>query len=241
MKKLLLFLVLIVTINVSAQSTTWFSKPLELDNVPASALKSDSVLVRGTDKIIKFVPRSEFGGAEQVNADWNAKGGISEILNKPEIPDVSWLQTQIDSKQPMLADNVNIKTINGNSLLGTGDIPIGNEPTHKTFACYFTKNFKPIPTTQVIYNDTGATITWEALESPGQYVGTFSLDLFDENARKYPIFIVGNTNIGEIVRVSTFGPNKIFVNTNTMANVVNGGGDPAIEVYGVHIKIEIYE
>lgn len=61
MKKFLFFLAMIITINVSAQSTTWFGKPLELDNVPASTSKSDSILVRGVDKIIKWIPRSEFG------------------------------------------------------------------------------------------------------------------------------------------------------------------------------------
>ncbi|PXY44537.1 leucine-rich repeat domain-containing protein [Flavobacterium hydrophilum] len=63
MKKLFLFLVLAVTLNISAQSTTYIAKPLELNTVPASVTKSDSVLVRGADKIVKYVPRSEFGGS----------------------------------------------------------------------------------------------------------------------------------------------------------------------------------
>jgi len=91
MKKLLLFLVLIVTINVSAQSTTWFSKPLELDKVPASTSKSDSVLVRGADKIIKFVPRSEVStpilpvSATQSgivnNVPLQELGGVDKVIN----------------------------------------------------------------------------------------------------------------------------------------------------------------
>ncbi|OOV19124.1 hypothetical protein [Flavobacterium sp. LM4] len=62
MKKLLLFLALAVTFNLSAQtiSTTYFAKPLELNSVPASTSKADSVIVRGADKILKYVPRSEF-------------------------------------------------------------------------------------------------------------------------------------------------------------------------------------
>lgn len=63
MKKILFYLLMPVTLQMSAQSTTYFSKPLELERVPASTSKSDSVLVRGTDKIMKFVPRSEFGGS----------------------------------------------------------------------------------------------------------------------------------------------------------------------------------
>lgn len=63
MKKLLLFFLLAVTFNLSAQTfrTTYFAKPLELNNVPASTSTSDSVIVRGADNILKFVPRSEFG------------------------------------------------------------------------------------------------------------------------------------------------------------------------------------
>ncbi|CAD0004472.1 hypothetical protein [Flavobacterium chungangense] len=74
MKKLLLFLVLAVTFNLSAQtiSTTYFAKPLELNSVPASTSKADSVIVRGADKILKFVPRSEFGGSST----------LQDVLNK---------------------------------------------------------------------------------------------------------------------------------------------------------------
>ncbi|CAD0004476.1 hypothetical protein [Flavobacterium chungangense] len=87
MKKLLLFLVLAVTFNLSAQtiSTTYFAKPLELNSVPASTTKADSVLVRGTDKIIKYVPRSEFGGGgsqdlPQTLANGSTATGISNFV-----------------------------------------------------------------------------------------------------------------------------------------------------------------
>lgn len=68
MKKFLFFLAMIITINVSAQSTTWFGKPLELDNVPASNSKSDSILVRGVDKIIKWIPRSSFSSVPNLQS-----------------------------------------------------------------------------------------------------------------------------------------------------------------------------
>lgn len=60
MKKTLLILVLAANF-MAAQSTTYFAKPLELNSVPASTSISDSVVVWGTDKILKHVPRSEFG------------------------------------------------------------------------------------------------------------------------------------------------------------------------------------
>ncbi|OUL63092.1 hypothetical protein [Flavobacterium sp. AJR] len=61
MKKIFLFLLLVVSFTVTAQKTYSIEKPLQLNTVNEGA-KSDSVLVRGTDKIVKYVPRSEFGG-----------------------------------------------------------------------------------------------------------------------------------------------------------------------------------
>ena len=62
MKKILLLLLLSVSYFSSAQSTYSIAKALQLQTVNESTSKSDSVLVRGADKIVKFVPRSEFGG-----------------------------------------------------------------------------------------------------------------------------------------------------------------------------------
>jgi hypothetical protein len=62
MKKILLLLLLSVSYFSSAQSTYSIAKALQLQTVNESTSKSDSVLVRGEDKIVKFVPRSEFGG-----------------------------------------------------------------------------------------------------------------------------------------------------------------------------------
>lgn len=64
MKKILFYLLMAVSLQMSAQSTTYFGKPVELGKVPASESKADSVLVLGTDRIMKFVPRSEFEGGE---------------------------------------------------------------------------------------------------------------------------------------------------------------------------------
>lgn len=88
MKKLLLFLVLIVTINVSAQSTTWFSKPLELETVPASTSKSDSVLVRGTDKIVKYLPISKIKSITNLDYLATPTGGtvFSSSGNDASVP-----------------------------------------------------------------------------------------------------------------------------------------------------------
>jgi hypothetical protein len=49
-------------------------------------------------------------------------GSYNDLSNKPTIPDVS-------NKQDTLVSGTNIKTINGNSLLGSGDIAIGYDDT----------------------------------------------------------------------------------------------------------------
>ena len=53
-------------------------------------------------------------------------GDYNDLINKPTIPDVSDLATkqEIAGKQDTLVSGTNIKTINGNSVLGAGDITI---------------------------------------------------------------------------------------------------------------------
>lgn len=53
-------------------------------------------------------------------------GNYNDLINKPTIPDVSDLATkqEIAGKQDTLVSGTNIKTINGNSVLGAGDITI---------------------------------------------------------------------------------------------------------------------
>lgn len=64
MKKLLLILFCVVSFTAVAQKTYTIDRQLQLENV-APGIKKDSVLVRGSDKIIRYVPRSEFGGGSQ--------------------------------------------------------------------------------------------------------------------------------------------------------------------------------
>jgi hypothetical protein len=72
MKKILLFLLLIVSFAATAQKTYSVEKPLQLNTVNVGSI-SDSVLVRGVDKIVKFIPRSEFGKVDSL--------GLQEVLN----------------------------------------------------------------------------------------------------------------------------------------------------------------
>ena len=74
----------------------------------------------------------------QVQSDWNASSGMGQVLNKPTISGSNTgddaTNTQYSglalSKQDKLVSATNIKTVNGNSLLGVGDISItgGTDP-----------------------------------------------------------------------------------------------------------------
>lgn len=75
----------------------YVSKPLKLNTVPRSENETVNILVQGADKTVKFIPRNEI----EVNADWNAYWGPSQILNKPYF-----------------------KTINGESITGYGNITV---------------------------------------------------------------------------------------------------------------------
>jgi len=70
-------------------------------------------------------------GAEvNVNADWNATSGDAEILNKPTIPSIaglattSYVDSQDATKQDVLVSGTNVKTVEGQSILGSGNIDL---------------------------------------------------------------------------------------------------------------------
>ena len=74
-----------------------------------------------------------------LNADWNATTGSTAIANKPSIPAVDSVPTDesanavssngvfdaLSNKQETLVSATNIKTINGTTLLGSGDLIVG--------------------------------------------------------------------------------------------------------------------
>lgn len=166
MKKILFYFLMAGSLQMSAQSTTYFSKPVELGKVPASESKADSVLVQGTDRIIKFVPRSEFEGSQtldQTLANGNTAmdktitlqttigetstiSGSSLVLDKSptesfhvennrfkyryenkgttienifNLPDINGSETYLTTEN-------SFKTIDGQSIVGSGNIEISS-------------------------------------------------------------------------------------------------------------------
>ncbi len=63
MKRIFLFLLLALSLATSAQDIYSIAKPLRLGNVPVSESLADSVLVYTSGKMVRLVPRSEFGGS----------------------------------------------------------------------------------------------------------------------------------------------------------------------------------
>ena len=62
MRKIILLCVLVIGMMADAQTVQTIAKPLKL-NVAAQGTATDSVLVRGADKIVKFVPTSKLKGS----------------------------------------------------------------------------------------------------------------------------------------------------------------------------------
>jgi len=78
------------------------------------------------------VAHAPTGAEVNVNADWNASSGDAQIMNKPTISGSNTGDNSVNSlysglagsKQDTLISATNIKTINSNSLLGSGDLVI---------------------------------------------------------------------------------------------------------------------
>lgn len=76
MKKILIVCILAIGMMANAQAPQLIAKPLKLTSV-GKGTAADSVLVLGADKIMKFVPRSAFGGGSGTDKSFQ------EILNQP--------------------------------------------------------------------------------------------------------------------------------------------------------------
>ncbi|MCC9071205.1 hypothetical protein LNQ49_06310 [Flavobacterium sp. F-65] len=188
MKKIFLFLLLIVSLTSTAQKTYSIEKPLQLNTVNEGT-KSDSVLVRGADKIVKYIPRSKFGAGSQTLQQtmdkgrtwvddisnpnlslfsindpdllgaysWGIYSGPQQFANTPQgwglnsglgtsnsISFQAKVSTVSDRNIGFVLDNTkatgiyvlattsDFKTINGENIVGTGNITMGGSETKVT-------------------------------------------------------------------------------------------------------------
>lgn len=93
----------------------------------------DGTINKAFTNILKDKVDGISSGAEvNVNADWNAVTGDAQILNKPSISGSntgdnasnSQYNGLTTSKQDTLISGTNIKTINGSSILGNGNLTV---------------------------------------------------------------------------------------------------------------------
>lgn len=137
MKKLLLFLLLAVSFAVSAQSTYYISKPLQLNTVPLSETKADSVLVYSAGEIVRLVPRSEFGGGSTPTLQQVTTSGatttdkiILDNSSKGNMGEINGAGLKFDKGSGQIAtvdaSKVEVVTTDGGSLLTAGGVYTAN-------------------------------------------------------------------------------------------------------------------
>lgn len=78
------------------------------------------VVRHGFSSSIPDDPASQAAG-EVLPSHWNADHAVTGTL---DITDVDGLDTALSGKQDTLVSGVNIKTVNGSSLLGVGDLTV---------------------------------------------------------------------------------------------------------------------
>lgn len=184
-------------------------------------------------------------GAEvNVNADWNATSGDAQILNKPTIPSIaglattSYVDSQDATKQDVLVSGTNIKTINGTTVLGSGDITIGGSGVTN------------VTGTSPISSSGGTTPAISIANASTSTTGALtSTDWNTFNGKQAPL--VSGTNIKTVNSTSVLGSGDIAVQPTLVSgtniktingNSVLGSGDLTISggsgLSGIHAVIK---
>ncbi len=77
-----------------------------------------------------FAKTEDGTGIDLYQITLNATGDLSRGPVVDQIPTDTYIQGELDNKQDTLVSGTNIKTLNGQSILGSGDLPIsGGEST----------------------------------------------------------------------------------------------------------------
>ncbi|MEA9414397.1 hypothetical protein [Flavobacterium sp. PL02] len=107
MKKIFLFLLLAVSFTVVAQKTYTIEKPLQLNTVN-EGVKSDSILVRGADKIVKYVPISTIKSTTNLDYLATPSGGtvFSSSGNDAIVPLVTATNAGLQSPEDKIKHDV---------------------------------------------------------------------------------------------------------------------------------------
>ena len=122
-----------ITGTLSAQTDLQSALNLKVDKVTGKGLSTNDYTMLEKQKLAGI----EVGAEVNVNADWNASSGDAQILNKPTIP-AAQIQSDYTQANTNALDYIknkpSFKTINGESVIGTGNIEIsgGLDKTFQT-------------------------------------------------------------------------------------------------------------
>lgn len=103
------------------------------------------------------------------------------------VPSQNAVKVYADTKQDLLVSGTNIKTVNGSSLLGSGNLTVGLP--YSVYAFYAEQFSTNPPVVSVEQNTTAVTITWTRA-AQGRIRGTASAAIFTTN--KTTVLLSGN-------------------------------------------------
>ena len=114
------------TFKRSTNGDTLFSQLINKIQIGGNPVTKDTILDEFAKIGFATVDWAEITGKPVTFSDWDATEGEQVIANKPDLSEYA-TTTQLNSKQDTLVSGTNIKTINGESVLGTGDIEISSQ------------------------------------------------------------------------------------------------------------------
>lgn len=140
-------------------------------------------------------------------------------------------EDEVDSKfNEKLVSSVNIKTINGSSVLGAGNLTINNSSNYKVYVALLTQTGTDAPTAIVLENTLGGTVVWTR-NGTGYYKGTLS-NAFP-STKSTVIISNGWQNSTDVIKAGINFPNEIVVSTylsNTLTDGLLNNSTTSIEI-----------
>jgi hypothetical protein len=157
-------------------------------------------------------------GAVAFSNDYN------DLENKPDL----------DAKQDNLESGTNIKTINGNSILGSGNLDISASLGYLSYAVLISQSGTSSPTVKPLSNNTGVTFTLSR-SSTGTYllVGSSNVFTTDKTATIYSYNSLGSYANGSMLFYS-LGAQFFQIETRNSGTLSDG------VITDAYIEIRIY-
>jgi len=125
-------------VTVSASGATWTIDNLAVTNAKINDVDATKVTQSASNRFVTDTEKST----------WNGK---ANGVHTHAISDVTNLQTSLDGKQATLVSATNIKTINGSSVLGSGDLIVSG--TASDGYTYIVKSINQDVTNAGVTND----------------------------------------------------------------------------------------